>query len=94
MVVLSDYGCSKSVFETVPSDCATSRGTLFQKNQSSSWQDLGLYGINENGVGLEANLGYEQRAEFAQDTLGVGLSGPKLKNQTVAGIATAEPFYL
>lgn len=94
MVVLSGYGCSKFVFESVPSDCATSRGTLFQANQSSSWDELGLYGINDNGVGLEANLGYYQRAEFAQDTLGVDLTGPRLKNQTVAGIATAEPFYL
>jgi hypothetical protein len=55
---------------------------------------LGLYGINDDGVGLEANLGYDQRAEFARDTLGLGLTGPKLENQTVAGIATAEPFYL
>lgn len=94
LVVLSDYGCSKSVFTTVPSNCATSRGTLFTANQSSSWNELGLYGINDDGVGLEANLGYSQRAEFARDTLGVGLTGPKLENQTLAGIATAEPFYL
>ena len=94
MVVLSDYGCSKSVFTTVPSDCAVSRGTLFNTNQSSSFRELGIYGINENGVGLEANLGYYQRAEFALDAVGIGLTGPTLKNQTIAGIATPEPFYL
>lgn len=94
LVVLSDYGCSKSVFQTVPSDCAVSRGTLFNANHSSTWDDLGLYGINDNGVGLEANLGYYQRAEFARETLGVGLTGQRLEKQTLAGIATAEPFYL
>ncbi|KAJ5670406.1 uncharacterized protein N7477_005769 [Penicillium maclennaniae] len=94
MVVLSDYGCANSVFPNAPSDCAVSRGTLFNANQSSSWHELGLFGINQNGVGLEANLGYYQRAEFALDTLSVGLTGPTLKNQTVAGIATPEPFYL
>ncbi|KAJ5194509.1 uncharacterized protein N7498_007947 [Penicillium cinerascens] len=94
MVVLSGYGCSTSVFTEVPSDCAVSRGTLFNANQSSSWHELGLYGINENGVGLEANLGYSQRAEFALDTLGISLTGPRLDNQTIAGIATPEPFYL
>ncbi|OOQ91259.1 peptidase aspartic [Penicillium brasilianum] len=94
MVVLSDYGCSTSVFSNAPSDCAVSRGTLFNASQSSSWQDLGLFGINQDGVGLEANLGYYQRADFALDTLSIGLTGPTLKNQTVAGIATPEPFYL
>jgi hypothetical protein len=67
---------------------------LFNANQSSSWDELGLFGINQNGVGLEANLGYSQRADFALDTLGIGLTGPTLKNKTVAGIATPEPFYL
>jgi hypothetical protein len=94
MVVLSDYGCSNSVFSNAPSDCAVSRGTLFNANQSSSWTELGLFGINQNGVGLEANLGYSQRADFGLDTLSIGLTGPTLKNQTVAGIATPEPFYL
>lgn len=94
MVVLSDYGCSSAVFSTVPSNCAVSRGTLFTANESTSWSDLGTYEINGDGVGLEANLGYSERAEFALDTFGAGLNGPRLANQTVAGIATPEPFYL
>lgn len=93
-VVLSDYGCSTSVFETVPANCAVSRGNLFNPNESSSWNELGLFGINGDGVGLEANLGYSERAEFATESLGLGLTGPSLENQTVAGIATPEPFYL
>lgn len=94
MVPLSDYACSTSVFATVPSDCAVSRGNLFNINSSSSWLNAGTYGINQNGVGLEANLGYSQRAQFGLEHLGIGITGPSLENQTVAGIATPEPFYL
>ncbi|KAJ2987351.1 hypothetical protein NUW58_g4555 [Xylaria curta] len=93
-VVLSNHGCSASVFESVPANCAVSRGKLFNPNESSSWRGLGIFGINEDGVGLEANLGYSQRAEFATEKLGLGLLGPSLENQAVAGIATAEPLYL
>ncbi|KAF3395854.1 hypothetical protein F1880_006818, partial [Penicillium rolfsii] len=94
MVVLSGYGCSKSVFANAPTDCAVSRGTLYNMNESSSWHELGLFSINQNGVGLEANLGYDQRADFALEKLSIGLTGPTLNNQTVAGIATSDPFYL
>lgn len=94
MVILSDYGCSTSVFSTVPSNCAVSRGNLFNYNQSTSWENIGIFGINGAGVGLEANLGYNQRVQFGFDNLGIGLTGPSLSNQSVAGIATAEPFYL
>lgn len=94
LLILSEYGCSESVFPEAPSNCGSSRGNLFNSNDSSTWNDLGLYNINNNGVGLEANLGYSQRSEFATDNLGVGLNGPKLENQTLAGIATPEPFYM
>jgi hypothetical protein len=94
-VVLSEYGCTTDAgFETVPANCAVSRGNLFNPNQSSSWYEVGNYGINQNGVGLEANLGYSQKATFGLETLGLGLTGPSLTNQTVAGIASAEPLYL
>lgn len=94
MVPLSQYACTTEVFATVPADCAVSRGNLFNVNQSSSWIDAGTYGINQNGVGLEANLGYSQNASWGLEHLGIGLTGPSLNNQTVAGIATPEPFYL
>lgn len=94
MVVLASYGCSSAVFPTAPPNCAVSRGNLFNVNASSSWHQLGLFGINQNGVGLEANLGYSQRSQFGLDTLGMSLSGPRLENQTIAGIATPGPFYL
>lgn len=55
---------------------------------------MGLYGINQNGVGLEANLGYEARVEFGLDKVAIGLTGPGFANQTVGGIAATVPFYL
>ena len=94
IVALSDSACSTDVFGTVPPDCAVSRGVLFKLKESSSWVDVGLYGINQDGVGLEANLGYSQRAQFGLEHLGIGLRGPSVDNQTVAGIATPQPFYL
>lgn len=94
IVAFADSGCSKAVFKTVPKNCAVSRGNLFQLNASSSWHDAGTYGINQDGVGLEANLGYSQRAQFGLEQVGIGLRGPSIGNQTVAGIATPEPFYL
>ncbi|CAK7212879.1 hypothetical protein SCUCBS95973_001610 [Sporothrix curviconia] len=105
LVVSSGVGCSSAAFRTaqgqadVPSDCPSSRGLLFQANASSTWLDEGLYGINDGRVGLEANLGYTQAAEFGLETLGTGLlsgssGGPALPNQTVAIIGTASPFYL
>ena len=94
MVPVSEFACSSSVFATVPPDCAVSRGNLFDLNKSSSWNDVGTYGINQNGVGLEANLGYDVRAQFGLEHLGLGLNGPTLENQTVAGIAAPKPFYL
>ncbi|KAK3372113.1 aspartic peptidase domain-containing protein [Podospora didyma] len=93
-VVVSEYGCSSAVFAAVPSNCAVSRGNLVNLNQSSSRHELGLFDINENGVGLGATYGYSQRSQFGLDHLGIGLTGPVLENQTVAGFATPEPFYL
>ena len=71
---------------------------MFSPNTSSTWIDSGFFGINQNGVGLEVNLGYTQAADFGMDTLGLGLvagaNGVTLKNQTVGGIASTSPFYL
>jgi hypothetical protein len=63
-------------------------------NESSTWQNVGLYSTNADGVGLDANLGVDQRAQWGFDHLGLGLTGPSLENQTIAGIATPSPFYL
>jgi hypothetical protein len=96
MVVLP-LGCTTQAIKPVPSDCANSRGGLFTSNQSSTWMDQGLYGINQDGVGFEANLGYSVDANYGLETVGLGFSGgpsePTLENQTVAAIAAKSPFY-
>ncbi|KFZ00555.1 hypothetical protein V500_01034 [Pseudogymnoascus sp. VKM F-4518 (FW-2643)] len=98
LVVLSEYGCSTKVFESVPVGCASSRGMMFSPNTSSTWIDSGVFGINHDGVGLEVNLGYTQAADFGMDTVGLGLvagaNGVTLENQTVGGIPSTSPFYL
>lgn len=93
-LVVVDGGCSTAAFTTVPPGCAASRGALFNMSASSTWDNVGLYGINQNGVGLEANLGYSQKAQFGFESLAVGLQAPSLSNQTVAGFVTSEPFYM
>jgi hypothetical protein len=98
-LVVLPPGCTSAAIDPVPDGCASSRGGLFNPNTSSTWRDQGLFGINGDGVGLEANLGYSQNADYGLETLGLGFvaggaSGPTLKNQTVAGIETASPFYL
>ena len=56
-----------------------------------------MFGINENGVGFQADLGYSQSADFGLDSIGLGyvsgMNGPTLDNQTIGAIATASPFY-
>lgn len=94
LVPFSDAACSPEAFPAPPPDCAVSRGNLFDAEKSSSWHDVGLYDINQNGVGLGASLGYSQRTQFGLEKLGIGLTGPVLENQTVGGFATPEPFYL
>jgi hypothetical protein len=98
LVVLSEFGCSTKAFKTVPADCSVSRGAMFSPNASSTWQDQGMFSINQDGVGLEANLGYSVNADFGFDTLGLGYvaggNGPTLGNQTIGGFATTNPFYL
>lgn len=59
--------------------------------------DQGLFGINQDGVGFEANLGYSVNADYGLETLGLGFAGgpsePTLENQTVAAFASKSPFY-
>jgi hypothetical protein len=97
MVVLPQ-GCTTQAVNPLPANCAGSRGSLFAPNSSTTFHGQGIYSINGNGVGLEANLGYVQTAEYGLETLGLGFDGgqdgPTLKNQTVAGISSVSPFYM
>jgi hypothetical protein len=97
-LVVLPLGCTKQAINPLPVNCANLRGLQFDPTQSTTWQDQGLYGINGDGIGLEANLGYAQNASYGLETLGLSqvagdVNSPTLGNQTVAGIATASPFF-
>jgi hypothetical protein len=96
IVALAGQGCSQAAFTTgsPPSGCESSRGNLFNPNQSSTWRDDGQFYINDGSIGLEANLGYQTPAQWGLDTVGLGLTGPNITNSTVGAVATTEPFYL
>lgn len=91
---LIELACSREAFGTISPGCAVSRGNLFDPNDSSTWQDIGQYGINHDGVGLGAHLGYDVGVQFGLEKLGLGLNGPEFDDQTVGMIAAPEPFYL
>jgi hypothetical protein len=83
----------------VPDDCVNSRGLTFNNDTSSSWFSKGQYTLNGgNGVGFEANLGYDFYLDYGLDTIALGFQdGPnsiKLPNQTVAGYTRPRPLYL
>ncbi|CAG8952318.1 hypothetical protein HYFRA_00001063, partial [Hymenoscyphus fraxineus] len=99
IIVVYPQGCSKDAIDPLPGNCAISRGVLFNPNISSTWHPQGLFGINDNHIGFEANLGYKANAEYGLETVGLSHvsgdeNGPTLANQTIAGIATASPFYV
>ena len=76
---------------TDPVDCQLNRGGLFRTNESTTWQDEGLYTLE-----VEKSLGFYGNGDFGNDTLTLGLPGtgaPALKSQMIAGIATKD-FYI
>lgn len=71
--------------------CAESRGWIFQSNESSTWEEKGIYDL-----WIQKNLGYGGNAIYGYDTVGLGgqgEGGPTLLNTTVGGFAV-EDFYL
>ena len=92
-VVLPE-GCSTEA----PKNCAYTRGSTFNPNQSSSWSidrlsNGGLYGLYT----LEEDLlGYSGNAYYGYENMTIGWPGtglPTLSHQLVAGIATPD-FYI
>ncbi|KAL6716063.1 hypothetical protein ACLMJK_007025 [Lecanora helva] len=68
--------------------CSDARGGLFNVNESSSWNELGIYTL-----GLEQNFaGHNESGLYGLDTIGLGASnatnGPVLDSQVVVGIET------
>lgn len=76
---------------TDPPNCISNRGNRFNKNASSTWQEKGLYELDQ-----ELNLGYTGNGNFGLDNLTLGYPGSgaiTLEHQIVATVA-AKDFYL
>ena len=71
-----------------PIDCGDLRGTLFLPNTSSTWINIGLYGLI---LTEEAGLGYSGNANLGYDNVTLGWFGsglPMLSGQIIEGFAT------
>ncbi|KAL8761310.1 MAG: hypothetical protein Q9184_002552 [Pyrenodesmia sp. 2 TL-2023] len=72
-------------------DCPNRRGNIFYKNLSSTWQDKGLYGLDQ-----ELNLGYTGNGNFGLDSITLGYPGSgaaTIGHQLLATVATRD-FYV
>lgn len=79
-------GCTASD----PSDCGDLRGTIFRPNSSSTWINIGLYGLV---LTEEAGLGYSGNANFGYDNITLGWKGgglPTLSHQVIEGFASTD----
>ena len=75
-----------------PSGCNLARGTLFNPNTSTTWQDQGSFGL-----GVEINLPYTgnyDNGDYGFDSLGFGLqsNGVTVNHSVIAAIATKDFF--
>jgi len=75
-----------------PSGCRLARGSLFNPNTSTTWQDQGMFAL-----GVEMNLPYTgnyDNGDYGFDTLGLGLqgNGVTVNHSVVAGVATKDFF--
>lgn len=76
-------GCPSSYGDSCPDD----RGELLFTNQTSTWDPIGIYGLN---LFTEHGLGYYANGLYGFDTVTLGIEGeslPTLKKQVIAGIA-------
>ncbi|RFU78261.1 acid protease [Trichoderma arundinaceum] len=72
-------------------DCANSRGNLFNKTASKTWNEIGLFNL-----GFENALGFKDNGDYGYDTVGLGYlgsGGPVVNHSIIAGVAGTE-FYL
>ena len=75
-----------------PSNCANLRGSLYASNVSSTWSNIGIYGL---GLPNEWPLGYSANASFGYDNLTIGRPGdgsPAVDHQVIEGFAAKDFF--
>ena len=78
-----------------PSSCPQSRGALVNVNQSSTWQDQGIYEFTVE-LNLPDYIDNYDAGDFGLDTMGLGLpgsNGTQEPNMVVSAFATKD-FYL
>lgn len=76
-----------------PRNCGDLRGTLFLPNSSSTWIDIGFYGLV---LTEEIGLGYSGNANFGYDNVTLGWPGgglPALSYQVIEGFEIKD-FYI
>ncbi|PVH97862.1 acid protease [Periconia macrospinosa] len=74
-------------------ECADSRGRIFRRDNSTTWQRFGTYDTNPV---LEQRVGLEALGLFGWDDITLGWVGdnmPTMKNQSVVGI-TSNDFWI
>jgi len=75
--------------------CAQTRGALFNVNASSTWQDQGLFGLQQEQNLPDYQASYDA-GDYGLETMGLGLPGsndtdePKM---VVAALATTDYFF-
>lgn len=87
-LVVAPQGCT---YATNLDACSSSRGGLFNYNESTTFEELKVYVTS-----IEQNLGYVGNAQYGWDAVslgGLGEGGPTLKNTTVGATAVYD-FYL
>ncbi|PVH78834.1 acid protease [Cadophora sp. DSE1049] len=90
LVVLPE-GCSSDD----PSDCANSRGGLFQSNSSSTWTQNNVTAGGVFSLALGSSIGLSGDTTYGNDTVALGYVGsgaPALDNQNVGCITTKDIF--
>ncbi|KAL1310643.1 hypothetical protein AAFC00_000911 [Neodothiora populina] len=86
--VVAPQGC---IYASDQSSCNDARGGIFDYNQSSTYEDVGIYAID-----VEDDLGYVGNAQYGWDVVtlgGLGEGGPTLHNTTVGALAVYD-YYL
>ncbi|KAH7349056.1 aspartic peptidase domain-containing protein [Pyrenochaeta sp. MPI-SDFR-AT-0127] len=98
VIVPHVQGCSDG--NAYPENCGSLRGVFdfkghyspgFQANQSSTWSEIGIYGLE-----LETRLGYQANASYGLENVGLMLQhsgGPTLTKQVVGSIGK-KAFYV
>ena len=75
-----------------PSNCGDLRGTIFITTASSTWNNIGFYGMT---MTEEVDLGYSGNADFGYDNVMLGWPGanlPTLTHQVIEGYVTKDLY--